>query len=50
MQVRLEVRVSNAIAISMYQKMGFQQVAIVPRYYDGKEDAVTMVFEWEAAK
>ena len=36
----LEVRVSNAPAIALYQKMGFEQVGRRPRYYHNpREDA-----------
>ncbi len=41
----LEVRVSNKVAISLYEKKGFNEMAIRPRYYpaeDGREDAVLM--------
>ena len=37
----LEVRVSNAAAISLYQKFGFEQVGRRPRYYHNpREDAL----------
>ena len=36
----LEVRVSNAPAIALYEKMGFAQVGRRPRYYHNpREDA-----------
>lgn len=39
----LEVRPSNAAAISLYQKLGFQAVGKRPRYYeDNGEDALIM--------
>lgn len=41
----LEVRVSNLVAIDLYQKMGFTAVGSLPEYYEDKEDAV--VFYWE---
>jgi len=38
--VTLEVRVSNDAAIRLYEKYGFDQVGLRPRYYsDNKEDA-----------
>ena len=44
----LEVRVSNASAISLYEKMGFVQVGRRPNYYHHpKEDAFVMRKEWE---
>ncbi|MFQ5905278.1 MAG: ribosomal protein S18-alanine N-acetyltransferase [bacterium] len=42
--VTLEVRVSNAAAISLYRKFGFKEVAIRRNYYpDENEDAVVML-------
>ncbi len=42
----LECRVSNAIAIALYEKYGFQKVTVRPRYYsDNQEDAYVMVRE-----
>ena len=39
----LEVRVSNAGAISLYKKMGFVQVGLRPNYYrNPKEDALIL--------
>ena len=39
----LEVRVSNAPAISLYQKLGFQSIGRRPNYYyHPKEDALIM--------
>jgi len=44
----LEVRVSNTAARSLYQKLGFRQVGVRPRYYaDNGEDAVLMDLELE---
>lgn len=48
MQVKtwfLEVRVSNSVAISCYQKMGFKSVTVRPEYYPNgsvREDALIM--------
>lgn len=39
----LEVRVSNAAAIALYQKLGFEQVGCRPRYYrNPREDALIL--------
>ena len=39
----LEVRVSNKPAIAMYEKLGFLQVGLRPRYYcNPREDALIM--------
>ena len=43
----LEVRVSNAPAIALYNKLGFQQVGRRPNYYrNPKEDAYILRKEW----
>lgn len=43
----LEVRVSNAPAIALYEKLGFRQVGRRPNYYfKPKEDALIMRKEW----
>ncbi len=43
-EVYLEVRVSNAPAISLYQKVGFTRLGIRKGYYhDNNEDAMVMV-------
>lgn len=41
--VRLEVRVSNKVAISLYEKMGFWKVYEIPRYYQDGESCYVMV-------
>jgi len=41
--IKLSVRRSNTPAITLYEKFGYQQVAIWPKYYQGKEDA--LIFE-----
>lgn len=44
----LEVRESNAPAISLYDKLGFIQVGRRPNYYSNpKEDALILRKEWE---
>jgi ribosomal-protein-alanine N-acetyltransferase len=41
--VTLECRVSNEAAIRLYEKYGFQQVGVRPRYYsDNQEDALVL--------
>lgn len=41
--VTLEVRVSNIPAIGLYQKLGFEQVGVRPKYYSSPcEDALLM--------
>ena len=43
----LEVRVSNAPAIALYEQLGFQQVGRRPNYYrNPKEDALILRKEW----
>ena len=43
----LEVRASNAPAITLYEQLGFQQVGRRPNYYrDPKEDALILRKEW----
>ena len=43
----LEVRASNAPAISLYEKLGFAQVGRRPNYYrNPKEDALILRKEW----
>ena len=39
--ITLEVRVSNEIAISLYKKFGFREVALRKNYY-GDEDGILM--------
>ncbi|MBN2796488.1 MAG: ribosomal protein S18-alanine N-acetyltransferase [Clostridia bacterium] len=42
-QMTLEVRASNASAIGLYEKMGFESVGVRPKYYsDNQEDALIM--------
>ncbi len=44
--VTLEVRVSNSVAISLYEKYGFKKIGIRKGYYnDNREDAVIMTTE-----
>lgn len=47
-KLTLEVRVSNAPAISLYEKLGFQVLGRRPNYYSHpKEDAWIMGKEWQ---
>jgi ribosomal-protein-alanine N-acetyltransferase len=46
----LEVRASNAAAIGLYERVGFVAAGRRPRYYEGREDAVTMRRERSAAR
>jgi ribosomal-protein-alanine N-acetyltransferase len=41
--VSLEVRVSNAVAINLYNSMGFKNVGMRKHYYNDGEDAYVMV-------
>lgn len=44
----LEVRVSNAPAIALYEKLGFKQVGKRPRYYEKpREDALILRKEFD---
>lgn len=48
--VKLEVRVDNEAAISLYEAFGFEAVRVIPEYYDDGEPAQVMVLdvrEWE---
>lgn len=40
--ITLEVRISNAPAISLYKKCGFEECGLRKRYYRGNEDALLM--------
>ncbi len=47
-QLTLEVRASNAPAISLYEELGFVQVGRRPKYYaKPTEDALILRKEWE---
>jgi ribosomal-protein-alanine N-acetyltransferase len=44
--VTLEVRRSNAAAIELYRRLGFEAVGVRPKYYvEDNEDAVVMLLE-----
>jgi ribosomal-protein-alanine acetyltransferase len=40
--IHLEVRASNATGRRFYRALGFQEVALLPRYYSGREAAIWM--------
>ncbi len=42
-EIRLEVRVTNHLAIKIYKSFGFQEERILPGYYSDGEDAILMV-------
>ena len=42
--ISLEVKKTNTIAINLYKKYGFKQVALRTKYYDGI-DGILMVYE-----
>jgi len=42
-KIKLEVRVSNTYAQSLYKKFGFKTTDIIPGYYSDGEDAYIMV-------
>jgi ribosomal-protein-alanine acetyltransferase len=43
----LEVRVSNKVAVSLYEKYGFKHMGLRPRYYsDDHEDAYILSVDW----
>lgn len=47
-RITLEVRQSNSSAISLYSKLGFEQVGCRPNYYSNpKEPALILRKEWE---
>lgn len=41
-RVLLEVRVSNSVAIGLYEKFGFAKYGVRKRYYEDGEDAMLM--------
>ncbi len=41
-EIHLEVRLSNQSARDFYRTLGYQEVALLPRYYRGREAAVRM--------
>ena len=47
--ITLEVRARNLAAIALYADFGFRQVAVRKGYYAGREDALIMECELEAA-
>jgi len=47
-RVFLEVRRSNAPAIALYRKLGFEELGVRARYYPDGEDALEMVLHLRA--
>ena len=43
----LEVRESNIAARKLYEKLGFKSLGIRPHYYENKENAVMMEWQFE---
>jgi ribosomal-protein-alanine N-acetyltransferase len=43
--IHLEVRASNATGRRFYRALGFQEVALLPRYYSGREAAIWMAHD-----
>jgi ribosomal-protein-alanine N-acetyltransferase len=46
--ITLEVRMSNKNAKAMYQKLGFQSIAVRKKYYPDNEDALVMLLKLES--
>ena len=44
----LEVRRSNAAAIALYEKLGFELIGVRRRYYENREDALVMKLDLRA--
>jgi ribosomal-protein-alanine N-acetyltransferase len=40
--VRLEVRASNSVAVTLYKKLGFTETGLRKKYYENGEDAILM--------
>jgi ribosomal-protein-alanine N-acetyltransferase len=49
-QVRLEVRVHNAAALSLYEKLGFHRQETFRRYYEGGEDGALLTLDLEEGR
>jgi ribosomal-protein-alanine N-acetyltransferase len=41
--VKLEVRITNEVAISLYRSFGFEHRRTIPNYYGNGEDALVMI-------
>lgn len=40
--IRLECRIGNQTAVRFYRSLGYHEAGVVPRYYQGVEDALRM--------
>jgi ribosomal-protein-alanine acetyltransferase len=49
-QVRLEVRVHNAAALSLYGGLGFRRQETLRRYYEGGEDGALLTLDLEESR
>jgi len=47
--IRLECRQSNQGAVRFYRAVGYRETGVIPRYYQGREDAVRMERDLRAA-
>jgi ribosomal-protein-alanine N-acetyltransferase len=41
--IHLEVRAKNCTAQAFYRALGYEEVKLIPRYYNGRETAIRMV-------
>jgi Acetyltransferases len=41
--IELEVRAQNQVAQAFYKSLGYEEVVLLPGYYEGKESAIRMV-------
>ena len=48
-KIFIEVNISNISARKFYCKFGFKDVSIRKNYYNGNEDAIIMILEYEIA-
>ena len=48
--VRLECRQGNQGAVRFYRAIGYRETGVIPRYYQGREDAVRMERDLRAVR